>query len=408
MQFRLADVGLLLALAMVALSGVLPPAAVYAVALVAAPLLGLALKNDPFIRPGGAKVATILFVWGLSAICSAWVGGLSQVYPADSYVAAFRLCLPFVMFLYGYRFGGNRLVLALSGFAWIGAFHSFWSLTQLISGTATIVGGVSRAAGALTPNVLSNLLGMCLICSTLLASGRFTPGQPKRRYFILSGLIFAGMLGSGTLKNILVSVVVLIAIYLSDNTGRMVARTTTTLLLALIVIPASLVSERVGGRLKDATDVLGYIAPDDDGRPSSLLWRLRHWEHLIADWRENFLWLGSGVGQSPNMAGIRSSIGQGATAHGDWVAVLVEGGVVFGIVWLAISAAIFTTIVKAEMPTSCKKLVLALSVYFALIMFTGNVVFTSAFLFGYWLIVGAAFSFSTNGKRLSHGWPGCA
>lgn len=404
MNIRTADVGLTLTLFIIASGGALPPSIIYFLVAIAALLAAMLWRVTPYIDSRGATLAAGLLFWALSAWISSLLGGLSSTYPADSYTAALRLSLPPIMFLYGYSFGHGRVITVLAAVAWIGAFHATWSLFQLLFGGAAIIGGVARASGALTPNVLANLLGLCLICSTMVASGVLSGGIRKKPYIVLSALIFAGMIGAGTLKNILVAVLVLTIVYIASTRHRFVVRAALIATFSVVASPFILINDRFGGRLKEASDIFGGMVIDDDGRPSSLLWRFRHWQHLISDWKDNYFWFGSGVGQSSNMAGIRAPLGQGAMAHGDWVAVLVEGGVIFGAIWSFLALAICATILRAPVSRGQKLFLWATTLYFSVIMIGGNVIYTSSFLFAYWAVIGTIIGASSRVSSSSLGF----
>ncbi len=388
---------LALLLALPAFSGILPASVLIAGALLGV-LAALTLRSAPVQLTRPAALALVFVACWLALVwASAFIGGLTKDFPQTSITAATRLSVASVLFLAATASFQGRLATVVQAFVLIGVLHATISLVQFLTGGSLVIGDIARSAGALTPNILANLLGFSLLCGVAVAVGLVDGVPASRMNLVFVVIIAAGMLAAGTLKNLLAVAALFTVLYLLGAKARLPLRLIGMAAATAVLLPALLMSDRIGARLSEATDVLSYFGLGsgfhvDSSRPSSLLWRVEHWAFLIRDWSHNFFWTGSGIGQSINMRGIRSIYGEGAAAHSDWVALIVEGGIVIAPLWLAaISAAIYFSFRGLRKSTN-RRLFVLVTAYFVLIMLTGNVLYTSSFLYCYWLLIGALLS----------------
>ncbi|RRH68305.1 O-antigen ligase family protein [Falsigemmobacter faecalis] len=337
----------------------------------------------------------ILFLWVASCFVSAGIGGLTSLYSEDSHQSSFRFLVSLTIF-------GASLFLVTLTFSQllfsiliISAFHAVVCILQVALGLAVEIGGVERASGVLTPNILANMLGLGMICGVALLSQ--ATKNVYRRYSLVILLLtcFSGLVAAGTMKNLIISLIMSIVVYAfarGISLSKIVLGLIAAFVLGLASAAALLASEKISSRLIEATDVLSYIGLtskgfESSGAPSSLLWRVMHWEHLLNDWSENFLLLGSGIGQAKNMKGVRFDYGETATAHSDWVAMIVEGGIVFSGLWLLLQFILFIFSFRMAKRLGNGVVFSAIASYFSVIMIFGNVIYSSAFAYCYWIIV---------------------
>ncbi|WP_170560582.1 O-antigen ligase family protein [Ruegeria atlantica] len=336
-----------------------------------------------------AATLWIAMIW-----ISSFTGGLTEYHSEDSFQSALRFTGSFVIFVMAYSMGQRDVPFLLFGFVVVSALHAAIAIGQSYLGLAANIHGQDRASGALTPNVLSNLLGFGLICWVALWV-QLIPNSVGRRKLVVTGvLIAAGMVVAGTLKNIVVLAAILSAYYVLSSKREIVPRAilfVTVLILASPLIP---MSERIVLRALDSFrtlfSYLGWVPSFSSTveATDSLLWRYRHWELLISDWMQNHFLTGSGIGQARNMAGVRAFYNEDATAHSDWVAVMVEGGALFMPIWAGCVLIIYLCVFSAVKRVGERHLFILLLTYLYFIMIAGNVVYTIPFLYFLWALMG--------------------
>lgn len=307
---------------------------------------------------------------------------------------AFRTVSTIPFFFVAYycsRVLGSYSVLAVVVAA--GSIHAFNGLLSVVFGFAPVIGGVIRPSGFLSPNITANSVMVAALC----AFGLFLGSRIRSREWFFTGAIFFllvfFLVYSATIKNVLTIGVVGFWLYLVFFKRQRVARGAFALgaifTFALIVIFFTPTGARVletfsGGTVSETTG---------KETPSSFEWRVMHWTLLIADWWQNYRIFGSGIGQAVNMEGIRAGFDEeGPIAHNDYVALLVEFGPVLGAIVVGCWAAMFRQALFSlkSLPVvraTCLGVLAAL--YIA--MFGGNVMFTAAYLYLLWFVIGASY-----------------
>jgi hypothetical protein len=333
-------------------------------------------------------------IWITAIWASSHAGGLVGSHYGDSLQSALRFSGSFVVFVLAYSMGRRDVPFILFGFVVVSALHASIASAQTFLGLAADVNGQDRASGALTPNVLSNLLGFSMICWVALWVQLVPNNLSKRSLKVTGILIFGGLVAAGTLKNILVLFAVLSGYYVLSSGRKMVARVLFFVFAALMVSPLVLLSERIVVR---AIESFGNLFSYLEWIPSftstveatdSLLWRFRHWELLVSDWFQNHFVTGSGIGQARNMAGVRAYYNEDATAHSDWVAIVVEGGVMFTPIWVVSTLIIYLCVSGAAKQVGEWRVFILMLAYLYCIMLAGNVVYTVPFLYFLWAFMG--------------------
>lgn len=351
-----------------------------------------ATRRSPLGSPVAfADALTLLLLWLAMVWVSRFVGGLTGAFPEDSTIAALRLSAPAVFLVASHLCLRGELQFTIKAFATIGVLHAALSVSSGLLGTQQLIGEDSRAAGALTPNILANLLGF-LFLSTLFPALRIL--NVGHVFFFRSALLIIGLglLYTGTLKNILAVIAIGCLLALRNGGPGRLVKAIYGFIFALSTSALIVFSSAIAVRLERMRDVLHYLSGSGisaSEKPSSLLWRLEHWSQLLSDWYENYFWLGSGIGQSVNMRGVRALLQEGAMAHSDWVAILVEGGVLIGSLWVILMALAIRTIRRSIIDPGRRQLFSVLTLYFVVIMIAGNVAYTVPFMYCYWILAGA-------------------
>jgi hypothetical protein len=344
------------------------------------------------------KLSLISFIAALLWIASVWIssgaGMLTGENPSDSFQSASRFTGSFVMYLLAYSLGRRDVSLVIYGFVVVSALHASIAIAQYVLGSAADVNGQARATGVLTPNVLSNLLGFGIICWIALLVKLIPNNVSAQKLRIFGSLIFIGLLAAGSLKNIVVLAAVITGYYIISSRRKIFSRTILLASALVLVSPFILMSERIVLRAFESfRNLFSYLdlIPDFTSTvqaTDSLLWRYRHWEFLVSDWIQNYLVMGSGVGQARNMNGVRAYYNEDATAHSDWVAIIVEGGLLFTPIWIITIVTMYSCVLISVKHVGERRLFILLVAYLYCIMVAGNVVYTVPFLYLLWILMG--------------------
>lgn len=269
-------------------------------------------------------------------------------------------------------------------------FHGIIGTLSYFFGEAANIGGINRADGALTVNVLANLMTVGAVTCFGFYASRKPPfirgwGWLAGTFFLLFVLIL-----TSTLKNIIAIIPGIALIYWHTTKRDRIAKAFLALLflapILIFVIAESNISVRIGELLETG---ITFNRTNYGEKPNSLQWRIDNWLALLNTWMRDYLFLGAGIGQSPNIEGIRAAYGEGVVAHGDWVAILVEFGLLMGpvvvIAYLAIAWRLWR---KATYNHYDRVTLSALYLVMLISMIGGNVIYTVGFLYIFWFLMG--------------------
>jgi hypothetical protein len=282
------------------------------------------------------------------------------------------------------------------------AIHVIAALALYPIGVGFEIGGVLRPTGITNrPQLISNIAGFAIIVGLgemLFVSRRVTPGG---LVLLLLGVVF--VLLSATLKNFIAVVVVSALMAASVRSRHRVLIFSGVAVLLAAVVAYSLVALPIGERLADAAQagVTADVAQGDK-LESSLMWRVLHWKLLLEDWYRRFFWTGAGLGQVGNMDALKTDSGDGYIAHSDWIGLFVETG---PLLFCAIGLCLFWVYRKVSTlaAAGCPECGVAKFGFllFVLMSVVGNVFYSAAFAYQFWLLLGYAEgqSFLANSNR---------
>jgi len=384
------------------LSGVVPSTLLVGLLLLPTVVCVLTLLHYPSLKLTAMFALLVGTFWISSVWLSTLAGGLVNEFPDETIVAAQRLTGSWIMLVLGiFLIRGNIafLLLSVGSFA---ALHAGIATLQWLTGSALNIGGQLRATGLLTANVLANTLGFGFLCVIGLQLQLVRNNFSRSRLAFLAALIGLGLIASGTLKNIIIVFIIFGCLYLYQNLNRRPIKVMAAGGILLLLMPFVIASERLGQRIIASFGMVfsrfGFNVSDipDVGGSMSLIWRIEHWERLFYDWTDRFFFFGSGIGQSRNMRGTGYDYGRDANAHSDWVALIVEGGIVFSTIWIACAVVLLLLALKGARARGEFVFLIIVSAYFYGSMIFGNVLYTIPYLYFYWIFLGAYSSEASN------------
>jgi hypothetical protein len=211
--------------------------------------------------------------------------------------------------------------------------------------------------------------------------------------FHIFGIIFSFLLIilSASLKNLLVLFPVLLMYFFLKKGFKgiiyFISLIVPLIILILILFPDLSVFQRLS---ELSLNSLEYEVKTGEKLESSFQWRMLHWSLLVKDWWSNYLYFGGGLGQSVNMNGLKMPNGDGFAPHSDIIRFIIEYGIVFATIFFFIMIK-FYMLFKENMKTyNTPNYIFIFLIYINFILsgFGGNVFYTLAFIYLFWMYVG--------------------
>ncbi|WP_172564913.1 hypothetical protein [Vibrio navarrensis] len=270
-------------------------------------------------------------------------------------------------------------------------------------GFTSEVHGVQRVVGlAGGVQIYANLVSALFIISFFMLHYKLEVIS-RSVLLIFLGVSFVAFLFSNTLKNFIMAIAVVAIPFIWDK--RKVIPFSVVIVFfflpLIFLFREYIVETSLYQRLHLVYEAgLSTTLAQGEKLESSLVWRLLHWNRLFSDWYDNYLFWGSGIGQTVNMNGLKTANGDGFEAHSDFVTFIVE----FGLFLTPIVALLLLYPLKLLMNISINSTYAKVFGYFVLGSFIssmfGNVFYSLSNLYYLWFFVGWSLAYYECKNRL--------
>ncbi|CAH7057280.1 putative Lipid A core, O-antigen ligase family enzyme [Vibrio chagasii] len=210
----------------------------------------------------------------------------------------------------------------------------------------------------------------------------------KSLYFLLFFMATFCVVLTGTMKNLLVLIVIISFLWVKESRYK----TVSIIMLFLVFFPtlvyfvtSSSIFDRVDEFLNYGIN-LDVAAGDKVG--NSMNWRILHWKFLLSDWYQNYFWFGSGIGHYDQLNGIKTDANVTFDPHNDYIKFLIEYGAIFfvGFVSFLFKLGLELYILGEECEYS--KALFYSFIASMVAMFAGQLVFSLVFFYFFWPMFG--------------------
>lgn len=272
-------------------------------------------------------------------------------------------------------------------------FHVFMGVVMSIFGHELSVHGTSRAIGiAGGVQIYANLVMFLFVMSFSLIYFNSSIFSLRFTYSVFF-LCLVALFLSSTLKNFLVALLVVL-LMLSVSVKKLLIFSLCAFFAGffiMLIFPDYIYSSDIYQRFQVIIEG-GFTTQLMPGEKleSSLVWRLIHWELLLSDWVNNYLFFGSGFGQSINMEGLKTPSGEGYEVHSDLIAFLIEfGAVLFPFFFFVLLYPVFKVfLLSRKFGYPIYSAVYFSSVSILLSAIGGNVFYSLAAMYFMWFYIG--------------------
>lgn len=202
-------------------------------------------------------------------------------------------------------------------------------LASAIFNLGDVIGGIERSRGlATTVNNLALYSVVGVFCFIHLwrehSESKFSASAIA---MVSSLLCMAGIVAAGSLGVIVAMAAASAVIAMDRKRGKLVGLAAVCGLLAGLMIWDLSTGGSVLFRFSELA--AGFSGDADIADPeNSLQWRILHWTLLLSRWYAEYFWLGAGTGQHVMLSTLRTMDGLGYSAHNEYLAFLVDFGMV--------------------------------------------------------------------------------
>ncbi|MFD0848390.1 hypothetical protein [Sphingosinicella xenopeptidilytica] len=269
------------------------------------------------------------------------------------------------------------------------SLHVILGLVLTPFGVGFEIGGTFRPTGITgRPQLLANIATLGALYAALFLT--IIRGRNTTIYFTMFAVCLLFVVFSATLKNALTLLAFGTGIFLVRAAKRSISAVIVALVFVAIFAALITLGTGLGDRLlATAEGGLRLEVARGEELESSLIWRILHWRLLFVDWYQHYFWTGSGLGAVVHMRGLTTSSGDGFAAHSDWVGFFVELGPVLLLLFLVgifrFWGSLSPRCADERQYAIVTRILLAL---FVIMAAAGNVFYSAAFQYLFWIIAG--------------------